>query len=355
VLPFDIQLDLHALADERDRRVRQQSEERPRPGVAFDGIVHRGAAMSALLSRAERVARRQVPVLLQGPSGSGKELLARAIHAASDRAGGPFVAVNCGAIPAELLESELFGHERGAFTGADQARLGRFREASDGTLFLDEIGELPLTAQVKLLRVLQEGEVVPVGGRAETVRTRIVAATHHDLLGLVDDGGFREDLFYRIAVAVLRLPPLAARPQDLDPLVDAFLAELSDEAHELGEAAPVLTDGARQALRGHDWPGNVRELRHTLRRACLWADGVVDGDDVERALLRRRRPETAILGRPLGAGLSLPEVLHGVAVHYLERGMRASGGNKSEAARLLGLPSYQTLGNWLKKYGVEPS
>jgi transcriptional regulator with PAS, ATPase and Fis domain len=355
-LPFDIAVDyLPELWAERDRRLRDASSEPPPPAPAFHQILCRSPQMRRVLAMARRVAIRDVPVLVEGESGTGKELLARAIHHESPRRDKPFVAVNCGAIPAELVESELFGHEKGAFTGAHAARPGHFRAAQGGTLFLDELGELPLTAQVKLLRALQEGEVTPVGAsRPIPVDVRVIAATHRRLLEACQEGRFREDLFYRLAVAVLVLPPLRERMGDLRLLIDQILEELSAEARTLGEPVPSLSTGALAALRQHPWPGNVRELRSTLRRAHLWSEGgLLTEEDIRQALLPAAQPSEGLLDRPLGPPFSLPELMGEVARHYLGRAMAQAGGNKTEAAKLLGLASHQTLGNWLKRYEVE--
>jgi DNA-binding NtrC family response regulator len=305
---------------------------------------------------ARLVAPRSVPVLIEGQSGTGKELMARAIHRSSPRREKTFVAVNCGAIPAELVESQLFGHEKGAFTGAHAAHTGYFEAASGGTLFLDEIGELPLPAQVKLLRVLQEGEVVRVGAtKPIKLDLRVIAATNRNLLDEVQAGRFREDLFYRLAVAVLNLPPLAARSTDVSLLADHFLGLINAESTgEPGYKPKKLAPGARNLLLAHPWPGNVRELYSTLRRAAIWTTGdTVRAEDIREALMEVRRPGPQdVLGRPLGDSLRLPELLADVARHYLERALAESHGNKTEAARLVGLPSYQTLTNWMSRYGV---
>ncbi|HKA89025.1 MAG TPA: sigma-54 factor interaction domain-containing protein, partial [Haliangiales bacterium] len=225
-VPFDLSAELlPELLHRADAELVEHSAELPPDVPGFASIVHRSAAMRRLVARARRVAFRRVPVLIEGESGTGKELIARAIHQASAAGGAPFIAVNCGALPEGLVESELFGHERGAFTGAVSARLGHFREAHGGTLFLDEVGELPPPAQVKLLRALQEREVTPVGAsRPVAVEVRVIAATHRNLLADVAAGRFRADLFYRLAVAVLQVPALRDRPGDLPILVESLLA-----------------------------------------------------------------------------------------------------------------------------------
>jgi DNA-binding NtrC family response regulator len=358
-VPFDIAADfLPDLLRERDERLRAGSAGEPPVAPEFADVVHRSRVMARLVERARRVAVHDVPVLIEGESGTGKEMLARAIHRASPRRERPFLAVNCGAIPAELVESELFGHEKGAFTGATQTRRGHFEEAHGGTLFLDELGELPLPAQVKLLRTLQEGEIVRVGAsRAVKVDVRVVAATHRTMIEEIGRGRFREDLFYRLAVAVLKIPALRERPGDLGLLIDHLLAQVNAQlAAELGGKPRRLSAGARNVLLGHGWPGNVRELLNTLRRGVIWSEGeTISADDAREALLPApvdgRRD---VLGRPLGPGLDLRALLGEVAEHYLGRAMEEAHGNKSRAAGLVGLPSYQTLTNWLAKYDIKP-
>ena len=312
--------------------------------------------MHRAILRARRVAPRSVPVLIEGETGTGKELMARAIHRASPRRERPFVTVNCGALPPELVESELFGHEKGAFTGADRLRKGYFEAADGGTLFLDEIGELPAPAQVKLLRILQEGKVVRVGAtRPIGVDVRVIAATNRTLTQEVAENRFREDLYYRLAVAVLKLPPLRDRTGDLGLLIDRLLDQINEEsAHEPGYRDKKLSASARNILLRHSWPGNVRELLNTLRRAAIWSDGeTIEAEDVREAILPApRRQGEEILDRALGEGFSLPDLLANVARHYLARAMEEAAGNKSRAADLVGLASYQTLTNWLSKYGV---
>ena len=358
-VPFDIAAEfLPDLLREPDERLRTQSAADSPPAPEFEAIIHRSRVMARLVNRARRVALRNVPVLIEGESGTGKEMLARAIHRASSRRDKPFVAVNCGAIPASLVESVLFGHEKGAFTGALAEKKGHIREANNGTLFLDEIGELPLEVQVKLLRPLQEGRVQPVGSSKEyPVDIRILAATNRTVADEVAGGRFREDLFYRLAVAVLKIPPLRDRPGDLGLLVDALLKQVNLEAEaEPGYRDKKISAGARNLVLAHPWPGNVRELLNTLKRAAIWSDGAtISAEDLREALLpvpgTQRRD---VLGRPLGAGFSLPEVLKEVAQHYLGRAMDEAAGTKVRAAEIVGLPNATTLTNWLKKYEVGP-
>ena len=357
-VPFDISADfLPDLLRQPDRELERLSAGLPPEAPEFDAIVHRSPVMQRVILRARRVAPRSVPVLLEGETGTGKELMARAIHQASPRRDRPFIAVNCGALPPELVESELFGHEKGAFTGADRSRPGYFAAANGGTLFLDEIGELPAAAQVKLLRVLQEGAVVRVGATTpREVDVRVIAATNRTLTEEVAEGRFREDLFYRLAVAVLKLPPLRERPGDVGLLADRLLERINAEsASEPGYQGKKLSASARNVLLGHAWHGNVRELSNTLRRAAIWTDGsTIPAEDVHDALLPAARDHAStVLDRTLGNGFSLPDLLAEVARHYLTRALDEASKNKTKAAELVGLASYQTFTNWLSKYGAD--
>lgn len=353
-IPFDISAEfIPRITRQNDERLEHLLAALSPEAPEFDSIIHRSPAMQRLIAKARLAAVRSVPVLIEGESGTGKELLARAIHRASPRAEKPFVAVNCGAIPAELVESEFFGHKKGAFTGAASDRKGYFESANGGTLFLDEIGELPLSAQVKILRVLQEGEVTRVGdARPVKVDARIIAATNRSLIQELAAGRFRADLFYRLAVAMLNIPPLRERQGDIGLLIDNFLGAADTEE---SSANKKISASARNLLLCHPWPGNVRELLNTLRRATVWTtDDTIQADDIREALFPvALQPSENILSRGIAEGFNIQEVMAEVARHYLQRGMDEGGGNKSKAARILGLPNYQTLTNWLKKYGLE--
>ncbi|MCA2979484.1 MAG: sigma-54-dependent Fis family transcriptional regulator [Myxococcaceae bacterium] len=356
-VPFEISMDfIPELLRERDEKLRSQSAGAPPDAPEFADIIHRSRSMQRVIQMARKVAVRNVPVVIEGESGTGKEMLARAIHRASPRQAGPFIAVNCGAISPELVESELFGHEKGAFTDAKQARSGYFEAASGGTLFLDELGELPLTTQVKLLRVVQEGEVVRVGSQKPLkVNVRIVAATNRTLTEEIAAGRFREDLFFRLAVAVLKLPPLRDRKEDVGLLVDRLMEQVNHEATgEPGFKHKKLSAGAKNVLLNHPWPGNVRELLNTLRRATIWSDeSTMSTEDVRESLLPAAGArQSEVLGRPLGGTFKLEDLLDDVARHYLRRAMVEAGWVKKKAAELVGLPSYQTLSNWLTRYKV---
>lgn len=355
--PFDLAAELLPdLLRGADRRLGVASAEKPTGDTRFGDILYRSEQMARVVARARKAAVRRVPVLIEGESGTGKELLARAIHRAGPRPDLPLIVLNCGAIPRELVESQLFGHRKGAFTGAVADHPGVFEAADGGTLFLDEIGELPLDSQVKLLRVVQEGEVVRVGDtRAQAVDVRIIAATNRNLFAEVKAARFREDLFYRLAVLMLKLPPLREREGDVGHLIDRLLARVNAEMTGGPDfTAKKLSPGARNRLLAHSWPGNVRELQNTLRRICVWTDGAtILTADVKEAMLpeldQAPAPHSA-LDRPIGEGFSLEGVIDEVAGHYIARATLEAGGNKSKAARLVGFSSYHGFQNWQRKY-----
>ncbi len=245
--------------------------------LTFADLIVQGDAMARVISLGKRAAASNIPVLIEGESGVGKELIARAVQGESERAGKPFITVNCGAIPENLVESILFGHEKGSFTGATDKRIGKFQEADGGTLFLDEVGELPLDAQVKLLRALQEGEIDPVGAKKPVkVNFRLISATNRDMIQLVKDGKFREDLYYRLNVFPIWVPPLRERIGDVPELARHFLARF---AAEEGKRVGGLTDDAVRLLTSYSWPGNVRQLENAVFRAVVLADGPFLGVD----------------------------------------------------------------------------
>ncbi len=295
-------------------------------------LLGRAAAMERLRETIALAAPSQGRVLITGESGTGKELVARAIHTGSRRAQGPFVKLNCAAIPSELIESELFGHERGAFTGAHQARKGKFELAHKGTLFLDEIGDMRLDVQAKLLRALQEGEIERVGGaRTIAVDVRVVAATNQDLPGRVADGGFRGDLYYRLAVVPIVVPPLRARREDIPLLATSFVARASTD-NAMGQKR--LTDDALRELAGFDWPGNVRELKNACERLVILTPGdVIDGGRV-RLLLGDVGAVSGGLWRP---GVPLRDLLADAERAIIVAALDANGGHMTQTAEALGL------------------
>lgn len=321
--------------------------------AAFDSIVTQSERMLALKAQAQILAAKQVPVLIYGETGTGKELFARAIHNAGPRSAAPFVAVNCGAIVPELIDSTLFGHKKGAFTGAIADRPGVFQQAHGGTLFLDEFGELTPDVQVRLLRVLQEGTFTPVGSNQELkVDVRLITATHRNLMQEVAQGRFREDLFYRIAVGVLHLPPLREREGDLLLLSEALLAGIASQDASLDDKK--ISAEAKNLILQHPWRGNVRELQSTLLRAALWCPGdLIAAHDIEQALFKLPQAQADVLAMDVTQGIDLQQVIAEVAGHYLRKALTLTGKNKTRAASLLGLKSQQTLSNWMDKYGIE--
>jgi sigma-54 specific flagellar transcriptional regulator A len=351
------------------------TDKRARAIVLDDVLVGESAAMQELRRLILQVAPSNASVFVNGPSGSGKEVVARAIHAASPRSGRGYVPVNCGAIPRELLESELFGHEKGSFTGAHAQHRGRFEEADGGTLFLDEIGDMPHDMQVKLLRVLEEKAVQRVGGRGQiAVDARIVSATHRDIDQAIDGGRFREDLFYRLAVFPIELPSLADHAEDV-PLLVRHFAE-----REPGRPSARFSNEALDRLVAHGWPGNVRELRNVVERAdILYPDQTVGAEQVELLLVRRGRlsvAERAALWQasepplesepapeavaadadPLvidpAAGVDLRSVLAEIERRYIEQALDHSSGVVADAARLLSLQR-TTLIEKMRKYEMK--
>ena len=311
---------------EENRRLRAEVERR----YSFDNILGRSKAMQGVFEQIRAVADTDAPVLLLGDSGSGKELVSRAIHWHSGRREGAFVAVNCAAIPETLLESELFGHERGAFTGADRKRRGLFVEAQGGTLLLDEIAEMPQSLQVKLLRALQDRVVRPVGGNEEIkVDLRLISATNRDLPAFVRQGKFREDLYYRLAVIPIRIPSLRERPEDIPLLAEHFLKRA---AASMGKEIDGFDEEALKWLHDHSWPGNVRELENVVERAATLAKGrVITRDDLRIEFTPGSTGE-------LGVRPSLAEV----ESQYIRRILEEVRGDKRAAARILGI-SVRTL------------
>jgi two-component system NtrC family response regulator len=335
-------LDVAALRAE-NRHLREVIRER----FSFEHLIAGSRAMRAVTDMAARVAPSDATVLLEGESGTGKEVLAKAIHLHSSRSRGPFVAVNCGAIPEALLESELFGHRRGAFTGAVADRVGKFEAANKGTIFLDEIGELPLNVQVKLLRVLQEREVDKLGeSHPVKVDVRVIAATNRDIEKMVSDHTFRDDLYYRLAVVPLRLPPLRERTDDIPFLVEHFLTR-HVERH--GGARPQIDASVYAAFSVHSWPGNVRELENVLERALvLDTDQRIGLDDLSERFRGQRSPIGRLRLELPDEGLPLEEVERDLIKAALEK----HGWNQTKAAAYLDV-TRSTLIYRMQKFGLD--
>jgi two-component system response regulator AtoC len=345
-------------AEERERLLgRGEGGEPSRPVVgegsgrivASGEIVARSPRMEELLRLTRKIAEYKTTVLVTGESGTGKEMVARVLHEASPRRGAPFVPVNCCAIPEALLESELFGHRKGAFTDAHRDKPGRFEEASSGTLFLDEIGDLPLLLQVKLLRALQEQEIRPLGSTSDVkVDVRVVAATVRNLPEEVAAGRFREDLYYRLNVFPIHLPPLRERKEEIPALVELFVAKTN---RKLGTHIQGVSPEAMQLLMEHSWPGNVRELENTVERAIVLAEGeLIEPEGLPEKLRQTRgriRPPL-----PEGAELSIKKATRVIEEELIRRALRETRGNRTYAAKILEI-SHRALLYKIKDYGIE--
>lgn len=335
--PFDVDaiVRIARRALEQKRLVEENRSLRQR--IQRSALVGRSPALLEVYKQVARAAATQVPVLITGETGTGKEQVARSLHQRSSRAAGPFIPVDCGAIAESLMESELFGHSKGAFTGASGARRGLFEEAHGGTLFLDEIGDVGPKIQAQLLRALQEGEIRRVGESAPVkVDVRVVAATNKDLAQKVKDGEFREDLLYRLDVVHLHLPPLRSRREDIPGLVEHFT-----ERHARGGARPVVTEAAMERLLSYDWPGNIRQLENVVARAlALNTTGVIGPPDFPE-------PIGDAPAKAIGLAEDLPNLAE-LSRRYATQVLQHAGGNKSEAARLLGVDRktlYKLLGS----------
>jgi DNA-binding NtrC family response regulator len=348
--PFEIDDLLVAVEKALDERTLRREVARLRKEVArpyrFENIIGKSAPMQDVFALIRRLSGSSANVLITGESGTGKELVARALHFNSPRAKKPFVAVNCAAIPDTLLESELFGYKRGAFTDARNDRQGMFVEADGGTIFLDEIGDLTPQLQAKLLRVLQERELRPLGAaRSEKVDVRVLSATNRDLAQRMREGAFREDLFYRLNVIEVMLPPLRDRAEDVLPLAEHFLTEAGARS---GKRIHTFTQPALKILLAYPWPGNVRELENVIERAVALAEADQIGPDDLPSQVRERRSADVLAGA-LARGLTLAELER----EYINRVLQAEGGNKTRAAQRLGLDR-KTLYRKLEEYGRAP-
>jgi transcriptional regulator with PAS, ATPase and Fis domain len=368
-IPFDITVDvLPQFMREPDRLMQHLQSQSPQETQGFESIIGDSEAIRLAVGRAKRAAIHDVPVLILGESGTGKEMFADAIHKASGRHNKALYSVNCAAISKELIESELFGHIKGAFTGADKDRKGLLEQADGGTLFLDEVGECDLGLQAKLLRALQpphdKGACYrvfrPVGATSDRVSdVRIVAATNRDLVKMVQQGTFREDLLYRLATITVKLPPLRERGKDVMDLAETMLVGINDQFQKaLGKAyvSKTLSNDAKKFVRKHDWPGNVRELRNVLiQSAVMSIDKTITERDIAAALsqLPNTRLDSVEADKPLGDGFDLDVYLDEIRTRYLTRAMHQSNGVKNKAAELLGYNSHQVLTGHLIRSGLE--
>lgn len=331
----------------RNAELRRSLEER----FGFEGVIGNSPQMHRIIEILKNVAPTDSTILIQGANGTGKELVAKAIHQNSPRKNKPFVPLNISALPSSILESELFGHEQGAFTGASGRRIGKFEYANGGTLFLDEVGEMPMDTQIKLLRVLEDRKVTRLGANEEMeINVRLVAATNANLREMIQDGSFREDLYYRLNVVGIELPPLAERPGDIPLLMEHFLKELSKQMKREVEG---FSRTARKAMMSYSWPGNIRQLRNTVERMLVTdVDGLLDVDGLPAEIAPLAREDTTSGETELsGADSLIGRPFVEVEKYYIQRALELTDGNREESARLLGIGE-RTLYRKIKEYDL---
>jgi transcriptional regulator with PAS, ATPase and Fis domain len=323
---------------------------------AFNNIVANSPSMKLTIKKAKRLAISELPTLILGETGTGKEVLANAIHSASLRSEKPLKIINCGALPETLVDSILFGHVKGSFTGADKEHRGLFEQADGGTLFLDEVGELTAQTQVKLLRALQQGEITKVGSEQTiNVDVRIIAATHRDLMQQVESGSFREDLFYRLAVGIVDIPALRERIEDIPELVNELTDEINLTTSKLpGAKGKNISDNAIKFILSQPWPGNIRELWNTLNRALLWSENkLITEKDLSDAIVNRRNiNDCKEVVLSYNDQVDIIQLTEQYQKKYVEAALKASGNMKKSATKILGLKDHQTLSNWMKRLGI---
>lgn len=348
--PLDIN-ELRAVADkasqtQRLHRSNLELQRQLNEKFGFEGVIGNSTAMHQVVARLRQAAPTSASVLITGESGTGKELAAKALHVNSPRANKPFVPLNCAELSENVLESELFGHVKGAFTGADRDRVGRLQYANGGTLFLDEIGDMPISIQVKLLRVLETGEITRVGtNESIKVNVRLISATNRDLNGAIAEGKFRQDLFHRLKVVSVRIPPLRERRDDIPLLIEHFFRQFTT-SH--GKTISAITPAVRKALMAYSWPGNVRELKNSIESMIVIdSDGVLDVDDLTEDL-EAAAPRTRGEG-PAGADPLVSRSLEEIEKHYIAETLKLTSGNREETARILGIGE-RTLYRKLKEY-----
>lgn len=353
-VPIDFSLEYTKSAA---RHIASKAASAPKLNAAFESITCFSDNMQTVVSRAKRLASSEVPALILGETGTGKEEMAKAIHKASLRANKPLKTVNCGALAPTLVESILFGHKKGAFTGANQDYPGVFAQADGGTLFLDEIGELSPDIQVKLLRALQQGEITPLGDtETKTVDVRLITATHKNLQQMVADGTFREDLFYRLAVGIITLPSLRQRIADLPMIVQQLTQQINNAGvNQPGYISKKISEDGMKFILSQSWPGNIRELWSTLNRAFLWSDkvdiGAAELADVMLSVAKASVDEHVTLA--YHDKVDLCQITDSIQKKYIEAALKASGNVKKHATQMLGLKDHQTLTNWMNRLGIK--
>ncbi|MGI2096976.1 sigma-54 interaction domain-containing protein [Shewanella glacialipiscicola] len=358
VIEVEIPLDFaNAYIQSASKGIAAKATSQPNLYRAFDQLTSHSDAMKTAIKKAQKIATSEVPALILGETGTGKELMANAIHQGSLRVQKPLRIVNCGALAENIVDSTLFGHKKGAFTGADKDHPGLFEQADGGTLFLDEVGELPLNVQVKLLRVLQQGEITRLGDtKSINVDVRIIAATHQDLPLLVSQGQFREDLFYRLAVGIIEMPALRNRIEDIPLIVD----QLVDQINQAGIKHPSYTskkvsDKGINFICSQPWQGNIRELWSTLNRAFLWSESTeIDTDDIANSLLKRQKNHLKHkMTMSMNDKVDIVQITDEIQKNYVLAALKASGNVKKKATEMLSLKDHQTLTNWMKRLNID--
>jgi len=329
----------------------------PKIVQAFSELTANSSIMKTVIDKAKRIAASEVPALILGDTGTGKELMATAIHKGSLRGNKPLKIINCGAFAESLVDSTLFGHKKGAFTGAEKDHPGLFEQANGGTLFLDEVGELAPEIQVKLLRALQQGEINRLGDtKTINVDVRIIAATHQDLLKLVSEGKFREDLFYRLAVGIIQMPALRDRDEDISTIVNQLVGQINKAGSKHPSyISKKISEKGMKFISAQAWPGNIRELWSTLNRAFLWSDlQIIDENELRCALFNRHQSndyDTVVLS--YNDKIDITQLTEKYQKSYVKAALKASGNVKKHATKMLGLKDHQTLSNWMKRLGIE--
>jgi len=330
----------------------------PKIEKAFSELTVHSALMTEVVEKAKRIARSEVPALILGETGTGKELMANAIHQASLRKNKSIRTINCGALAENLVDSTLFGHKKGAFTGAEKDHLGLFEQADGGTLFLDEVGELTPAIQVKLLRALQQGEVNRLGDtKTINVNVRVIAATHQDLLRLVSEGKFREDLYYRLAVGIIEMPALRERSDDIPEIVKQLTSQINKAGSKHPEyISKNISENGIKFILSQPWQGNIRELWSTLNRAFLWSDSqvITEKDLADTIINRTAMSNDDKINLSFNDKLDIVQLTEKFQKKYIEAALKASGNVKKQATKILGLKDHQTLSNWMKRLGISP-
>tara|TARA_R110002033_G_C3896287_1_gene239489 strand:- start:10505 stop:12004 length:1500 start_codon:yes stop_codon:yes gene_type:complete len=353
-IPFDF---AQAYVQSAAKGIASKATSEPKLNNAFNELTAHSYSMKSVVSKAKKISTSEIPALIIGETGTGKELMANAIHQGSLRAQKPLRIVNCGALPENIVDSTLFGHKKGSFTGADRDHPGLFEQANGGTLFLDEVGELPLSIQVKLLRTLQQGEITRLGDTKNLyVDVRIIAATHQDLVSLVSQGKFREDLFYRLAVGIIEMPSLRHRKDDIPYIVNQLVSEinLSNTKHP-SYKSKIISDQAINFIQTQTWQGNIRELWSTLNRAFLWSDeAVINEQDIVDSIINRQKHELKHnIVMSIHDKVDVVQITDDIKEKYVRAALTASGNVKKQAAKMLGLKDHQTLSNWMKRLNIE--